>query len=584
MENISQDLINSLKQAYNQANLPHSVPNKIWKLSNKGTSYGDYSFPGSFVIAKIINQSLEDTQKMLIDNLSLQDKFIISVHGRDINFTMTNQFINQHLLKLLKMDNIIKPTQTPEKILVDFSSPNIAKDLHVGHLRSTIIGDTICRVFESLGHNVSRINHIGDFGTQFGMLVQYLFESKPDFENNPPDIKKLQEFYVGAKKRFTEDENFKKLSHEKTVLLQNNDPDVVTAWKLICDISKISYNSIYSQLNVTIEECGESFYRDMLEGVVKELEESGLVSISDGAKVIHVNGSKFPIILVKSDGGYTYDTTDLAAIKYRLQTLQMNRIYYVVDSGQASHFSLVFKVAELVGWYDPDIHIVEHIGFGLMLGPDGKRIQSRNGGTIPLTELLEEGLKIAEKSVMDRIIENSATYMGDEEIKKAVPAIAYGAIKYTDLSMVRTNNYKFSFEKMLELKGNTIVYQLYSYVRLSGILRKLKENTKDLYSPNEFSEFTFNDELERNVSVKILQLSEILKDIEVNIFPHKLCTYMYELSDSLQKFCTKCRCIEFDENNNPISINMSRAMLCELTHKIQQKIFFLLNIQTIDRI
>ena len=603
MNNIAQYLIYNLKLSYEKSAFPQIVPDKIWKVFNK-TEHGDYAFAGSIAIAKIIKEkSVENIQNAIITNLSLDGEFIITVHGKNINFQMTSEFLNKNLLELVKTNNLIKPTTTPEKILVDFSSPNVAKDLHVGHLRSTIIGDTICRIFEKLGHNVSRINHIGDFGTHFGMLVQHLFDSQPDFEKNPPNIKNLQEFYIGAKKRFSEDEEFKKLSYEKTVLLQQNDPDVVKAWKLICDISKISYESIYTQLGITIEECGESFYRTMLPDVVAELEQAGLLTDSDGAKVLHVKGIKYPLIVVKSDGGYTYDTTDLAAIKYRLETLKMNRIYYVVGTAQASHFSLVFEAAKLIGWYNPAIHTVQHIGFGLMLGEDGKPFRSRDGGTIPLTELLERSLEGSEKSIMDSIEEDKQckcksendkkcksclglskdTYMTPEAIQTAIPSIAYGGVKYSDLSVIRTNDYKFSFEKMLELKGNTVVYQLYSHVRLSGIIRKLK-GTGDLYTPETFDEFTFEDELERNVSVKILQLAEIMSDIEHNVLPHKLCTYMYELSDSLQKFCTKCRCINFDENNNPLDVNMSRAMLCQLTHKIQQEIFSLLNIQTIERI
>lgn len=605
MDNILQYLVDSIKLAYAKTNYPQEIPTKLWKVSSK-SDYGDYTFAGSIAISKIIKEkNVEGIQQAIIDNLlvSLSDKFTISIGGRNINFQMTNQFLNEQLLKLVKMDNIIKSTPNPEKILVDFSSPNVAKDLHVGHLRSTIIGDTICRVFEKLGHEVSRINHIGDFGTHFGMLVQHLMESKPDFENDPPNIKNLQEFYVGAKTRFTEDEEFKKLSHEKTVLLQQNNPGVVKAWKLICDISKISYDDIYKQLNINIDECGESFYRTMLPDVVKELEDAGMLTDSDGAKVLHVPGSKFPLIVVKSDGGYTYDTTDLAAIKYRLQTLKMDRVYYVVGSAQASHFSLVFKAAQLIGWYDPNIHTVEHVGFGLMLGEDGKPYKSRDGNTIPLTELLNEALRTAEKSIMDSIEDDKIckckegsevkckscsgtskdTYMTPELIQIAVPAVAYGAIKYIDLSSVRTTDYKFSFEKMLGLKGNTVVYQLYSHVRLSGILRKLK-GTGDLYKVDTFNEFTFDDELERDVSKKILQLAEVMGDVERSVHPHKLCTYLYELSDSLQKFCTKCRCINFDKDNNPVNVNMSRAMLCEITHKIQQEIFSLLNIQTIERI
>ena len=589
-----QDYLNGcLRDSYGYSELCESVEPKssFWKVPRSSES--DYAFGASIAVSKMlkgkgVNVSTEGVIKELEQNLhsSIKDKFDVSHDDKLLQFNLKDSYISSELKKLF---NSQKPKvfskSMKSKILVDFSSPNVAKNLHVGHLRSTIIGDTISRLFEYLGHDVLRVNHVGDFGTQFGMLIQHLFDVAPDFQTNPPDITNLQKFYQESKKRFDKEPEFKDNAYQKTVLLQKDDPDVVAGWKLICDISRKSYNKLYEQLNVTLTECGESFYKDMLADTVKELEELGLVEESNGMKIIQLTKMKkgkevpkysVPLFLVKSDGGYTYDTTDLAALRYRLKTLNVDQVYYVVDCGQATHFNMVFEVAQKAGCFKEHQKAM-HIGFGLVLGEDGKRMKSRDGDTIPLQELLDEGLEAAKKSLSDR----DTDHLTEEEMKEIVPTVAYGAIKYADLSGKYTNNYTFSFDRMLSFKGNTVVYQLYSHVRLNGILRKIEEYGFKIEYP-EILEVKEDDE--RAIAIKLLQYPEMINEIESDLFTHRLCTYLYELSDLTQKFYTHHRCIEFDADNNPVSMNSSRAVLCQLVLYVQKVCFDLLNIQTLEKI
>ena len=436
-----------------------------------------------------------------------------------------------------------------------------------------------------MGHEVLRINHVGDFGTQFGMLIQHLFDVAPDFQTSPPDIADLQKFYQNSKKRFDTEPEFKESAYQKTILLQKDDPNVVAGWKLICDISRKAYNNLYKELNVTLTECGESFYKDMLADTVKELENLGLVEEQDGMKIIQLTTIKkgkvvpkytVPLFLVKSNGGYTYDTTDLAALRYRLKDLNANEIYYVVDSGQSVHFNMVFEVGQKAGWFK-DHQKAHHVGFGLVLGEDGKRMRSRDGDTIPLQELLNQGIKAAEQALSDR----DTNHLSEEDMKEIVPSVAYGAIKYADLSSKYTNNYNFSFDKMLSFKGNTVVYQLYSHVRLNGIIRNIKKYGFKIEYPDQLE---IKEDDERALAIKLLQYPEIINEIGIDLFTHKLCTYLYELSDLTQKFCTHHRCIEFDVDNNPVSMNSSRAALCQMVLYVQKACFSLLNIQTLEKI
>lgn len=347
-----------------------------------------------------------------------------------------------------------------ERIVVDFSSPNIAKEMHVGHLRSTIIGESICRILEFLNHDVLRINHLGDWGTQFGMLIAHLQDEFPNFKTESPPISDLQAFYKESKKLFDEDEAFKKRAYACVVQLQSGNPDYVAAWKLICEVSRQEFQKIYDRLNVSIIDRGESFYNSRMHIVVKELKELNLLEEDEGRLIMWSSEKQegIPLTIVKSDGGYTYDTSDMATIKNRVQEEKGDRFIYVTDVGQYGHFVLIEACAKRAGILRSDQKL-DHVGFGVVLGEDKKKFKTRSGDTIKLIDLLDEGLKRA----LDKLVEKGRDkVLTPEELKQAQEAVAYGCIKYADLSHNRINDYIFSFDKMLDDKGNTAVYLLYA--------------------------------------------------------------------------------------------------------------------------
>ena len=396
-----------------------------------------------------------------------------------INITLSKSFMATQLRKML-MKGIQASKSDRQKIIVDLSSPNIAKEMHVGHLRTTIIGDCLANILEFLGHDVVRLNHVGDWGTQFGMLIAHLVEKFPDCLISPPPIGDLQTFYREAKKRFDTEEEFKKRAYSFVVRLQSKDPDMIAAWKLICDVSRREFQLIYDMLGIhNLVERGESFYHDLMGEVVADCESRNLLKEEDGRKLFYCDKTDVPLTVVKSDGGYTYDTSDLACIKHRAQVEKADRIIYVVDSGQALHFQSVWACAQIAGYYDPKKCRVEHVGFGVVLGEDKKKFKTRSGDTVRLKDLLEEGLERAEKKLIEKGRDQELT---PEEMKMAKEAIAFGCIKYADLSHDRKLDYEFSFDRMLDYRGNTAVYLLYTVTRIRSIKRNanIQEPTEEV--------------------------------------------------------------------------------------------------------
>ena len=595
MENYSEFLSNAVFDAISEID-SQFTHRRLIQIGFFGKHGIDYSFRNLIAVKKLLERngvvySVQDLANRIIDKL--REKNVITnmdfdiFYDRDvINFNIKRNLLNNTIPSILKMDNIIKKLENNQNILVDFSSPNIAKDMHVGHLRSTIIGESICRFFEEHGYNVERINHIGDFGTQFGMLIEYLLRNNPNFENDIENmcIEDLQNFYKESKKLFDTDEDFKQAAYRKVVLLQNGDPGVNNAWEFIKEISRRSYNDIYKRLNINLKEVGESYYQNMIPKVISELEEKNLLtnenSQEDGRTVLKTNINKVPLIVKKSDGGYTYDTTDLAAIKHRLMDLKMDKIYYVIDVGQELHMKLIFEAAKMAGWLTQE-NDAKHIGFGLVLGDDNKKLKSRQGDTIKLESLLDEALVEAQK-----VIDNKNPNLTDEEKEKVVKCVAYGAVKYADLSTSRTNNYKFSFERMLSLKGNTAPYLLYAYTRICSIKRNLngtKFEKEFLDVLEKADSITIENEDEEKLCKFILLLPEILAKIEKDLYFHILCSYLYELSNVFHNFFMKCRCLHYDKEGNLIEIDTNRLVICEVTRRIMEKCFYILNIETVEK-
>ncbi|XP_039136284.1 arginine--tRNA ligase, cytoplasmic-like isoform X3 [Dioscorea cayenensis subsp. rotundata] len=472
------------------------------------------------------------------------------------------------------------PLLPASRVLVDFSSPNIAKEMHVGHLRSTIIGDTLARMLEFSNAEVFRRNHVGDWGTQFGMLIQHLFETFPNWEDiGEQAIGDLQEFYKASKKRFDEDDLFKERAQEAVVRLQSGEDKYRDAWKRICEISRREFDLVYERLGVHLEVKGESFYNPYIPGVLEELSSKGLIEESEGARVIFIEGQQIPLIVVKRDGGYNYASTDLAALWYRLNVEKADWIIYVTDVGQSLHFTMFFSAAKRAGWL-PDSNIkafpkTSHVGFGLVLGSDGKRFRTRSSEVVRLVELLDEAKNRSKAELLKRLEESGKlAEWTDEELEKTAEAIGYGAVKYADLKNNRLTNYTFSFDQMLNDKGNTAVYLLYAHARICSIIRKSGKEIEDL---KKTGRIVLGHADERILGLHLIRFAENVEEACTNLLPNVLCEYLYDLSDKFSRFYASCQVVGSAEET-------SRLLLCEATAVVMRKCFHLLGIQPVYKI
>jgi len=582
--NIQNIIFKQLKKSFvDQYQIP--IDDKYFHVIYLGNHGIDYSMQSLFKLnnyLKTINISVIDNELFMILTKDFNPKlFTISLNKSSININLTNEIISLMIKKTY--GNIgIEITERKKKILVDFSSPNIAKDMHVGHLRSTIIGDSICKLYETQGHEVMRVNHIGDFGLQFGMIIQYFFENCPNYKNQELSIGDLQKFYAESKKRFDVDVDFRNASYKKVVMLQSGDKEIIEAWNFIKDISRKAYDDIYNRLNINLIEVGESFYQNQIPDLIDELSQKGILCEDDGRKIIRVPNSKVPLTVIKSDGGFTYDTTDLAAIKYRLTNLNVDEIIYVVDVGQSLHFDMLFSVAKEMGWLKEHQN-VKHVGFGLVLDEKGKKFKSRDGDTVKLNLLLDEAMIQAKKALelakQKRRSNNGKNIsLSENEQDDVIKSVAYGSIKYADLSTLRTNNYKFSFDKMLLFEGNTGVYQLYEYVRIYSIMCQI-----DMNKVNEHvNEFTISEKEELHICKTILLFPEIIKKLSSDLMFHTLCNYMYDLTNAFGSFYCNCRCLHYD-GDTLLSINYSRILICDITKSILESCFNILGINKLKK-
>uniref|UniRef100_A0A8C5ZCG6 Arginine--tRNA ligase, cytoplasmic n=1 Tax=Marmota marmota marmota TaxID=9994 RepID=A0A8C5ZCG6_MARMA len=426
-----------------------------------------------------------------------------------------------------------------------------------------------------------KLNHVGDWGTQFGMLIAHLQDKFPDYLTVSPPIGDLQAFYKESKKRFDTEEEFKKRAYQCVVNLQSKNPDIIKAWKLICDVSREEFNKIYDALDISLIERGESFYQDRMNAIVKEFEDKGFVQVDDGRKIVFVPGCSIPLTIVKSDGGYTYDTSDLAAIKQRLVEEKADMIIYVVDNGQSMHFQAIFAAAQMIGWYDPKVTRVSHAGFGVVLGEDKKKFKTRSGETVRLIDLLEEGLKRS----MDKLKEKERDkVLTAEELKAAQTSVTYGCIKYADLSHNRLNDYIFSFDKMLDDRGNTAAYLLYAFTRIRSIARLANIDEEMLRKAARETKIILDHEKEWKLGRCILRFPEILQKILDDLFLHTLCDYIYELATTFTEFYDSCYCVEKDRQTGEVlKVNMWRMLLCEAVAAVMAKGFDILGIKPVQR-
>lgn len=487
-------------------------------------------------------------------------------------------------------------TARKQKIVVDYSSPNIAKEMHVGHLRSTIIGDTLCNVLEFSGHDVVRLNHIGDWGTQFGMLVEHLRDEFPAALNKDTsqdvELGDLVMLYKAAKKRFDADEDFKMRAREGVVKLQAGNAEELAAWESLCAASRVEYQKIYDQLNIKgLHERGESFYNPYLQDVVKNLEEQGLAVESEGAKVVFLDGyenrdgTKLPLLVQKSDGGFNYATTDLAAIRHRVLMAkedggeQADRVLYVTDAGQSQHFAMVFQAAKKANFV-PENASLEHVPFGLVQGEDGKKFATRSGDTVKLKDLLNEAVRIAGEDIKTRTPEEAEGDRFDEVAK----TVGIGAVKYADLSMNRESNYRFSYERMLSLNGNTAPYMLYAYARVCSIIRKGMVDPSDSSNSNlewpEASRIIISHDSERQLIRNLVKLPDVLSEVERELYPNRMCDYLFETSQKFNQFYENCSV----NNAETPELKASRLSLCMATASTIRLLLSILGIPTVERL
>jgi arginyl-tRNA synthetase len=546
--------------------------------------FGDFQCNIALPLAKTLGEKPRAIAEKIVAVVDLSDICEpLEIAGPGfINLKLTNDYLVSQI-KIIQNDpdlGVEKVTES-ERIVVDFSSPNIAKEMHVGHLRSTIIGDAIARVLEFRGYDVLRLNHVGDWGTQFGMLITYLKEVYPDALTTADvlDLGDLVSFYKQAKVRFDSDDDFKKISQQAVVKLQAGDRENLKAWQLLCEQSRREFQVIYQLLDINLIERGESFYNAFLPAVVSELEDVGLLTEDDGAKCVFLegfsnkDGNPLPLIIQKSDGGYNYATTDLAALKYRINTDQANRIIYVTDAGQSNHFTQFFQVAKRAGILTNKTTVI-HVPFGLVKGEDGKKLKTRSGDTIRLIDLLTEAVKRSLQDIEARLAEESRQET-PEFINHVAQVVGIAAIKYADLSQNRTSDYVFSYDKMLSLQGNTAPYLIYAYARIKSISREGNINYDEL---GENASILLNEATELELAKDLLKLSEVIKEVESSLLPNRLCDYLYELSKKYNKFYENCPVLKADE-----PIKTSRLILCDLTARTLQLGLFLLGIDVLER-
>lgn len=534
--------------------------------------------------------SPQDVAKAIIDAVPSDNPVLCEMNVNGPGFIMSRikrEYLERGVNHIIKNGTPTKPKSAGRNdasgggvVVVDFSSPNIAKEMHVGHLRSTIIGESVCRILSYVGHDVKRINHVGDWGTQFGMLIQYLKEEYPDFHGDIPNITDLTEFYKNAKMRFDESPEFKKISQLNVVKLQAGDEECRKIWQVLCDVSRKEFEKVYDRLDITVEECGESFYNDKIAPVIEEFDSRGLVSVEEGgAKCVFVPKYKVPLMLQKSDGGYGYDSTDMAAIKYRLDQMKASQIVYITDFTQGDHFQMVFAAAKKIGWVSEDSHRLDHIGFGTVQGEDGKRFKTRSGDTVRLVDLLDEAVSRMETSLKERATDGKAA-VDDAEIHATASAMGYGAVKYFDLRRNPTSNYIFSYDRMLDTKGNTAIYLLYAHARLESIISKGKAefgvDVDELIKAGK-AKITLAHKSERNLGLHLEFFADAVEETLNDLFPYHICDFVYALSNAASEFVTQCKVLGSPEME-------SRLLLCRATAISMRQCFDLLGIRHVYRI
>lgn len=575
--NIQSILSDKIKQAMIAAGADEQCDALIRQSSKP--QFGDYQANGIMAAAKKLGLNPREFAQKVLDHADLSDvaeKTEIAGPGF-INIFLNPTWLANNVSAALKDQNLGVSANEKQTIVIDYSSPNVAKEMHVGHLRSTIIGDAVVRTLEFLGHNVIRANHVGDWGTQFGMLIAYL-EKMENEHASEMELQDLEAFYREAKKHYDEDEAFAEKARNYVVKLQGGDEYCRTMWKKLVDITMQQNQRNYDRLNVTLTEkdvMGESLYNPMLPAIVEDLKKQGLAVEDEGALVVYLDefknkeGEPMGVIVQKKDGGFLYTTTDIAAAKYRYETLKADRALVFSDTRQSQHMQQAWLITRKAG-YVPDSFSLEHKNFGMMLGKDGKPFKTRTGGTVKLADLLDEAIERATV-----LINEKNTNLSDEEKTAVIEAVGIGSVKYADLSKNRTTDYVFDWDNMLSFEGNTAPYMQYAYTRIRSIFNKANMNPTALAE----AKIQLSDEKERALAIKLLQFEEAVQTVGKEGTPHVLCAYLYELAGVFSSFYEHCPILNAEDEN----VKLSRLKLASLTEKTLKQGLALLGIKTIEK-
>lgn len=542
--------------------------------------FGDYQANLAMALGKQLGQKPRDVAEKIVATLNSEGLFSgVEIAGPGfINLTLDPAALNAAGSAMAADPKLgIPQAPSPQTVVIDYSAPNVAKEMHVGHLRSTIIGDALARVFDAVGFKTIRQNHLGDWGTQFGMLITNLLDTGFDpHQNASPG--ELTQIYKAAKLRFDQEPEFVERARQRVVMLQAGDPETLAVWNALVNDSKQYFDEVYRRLNVLLEPgdvCGESFYNDRLPGVIERLEKEGRLQQSQGADVVFAgdfkdrDGEPLPMIVRKADGGYLYATTDLAAAVYRADDLNADRIVYVIGLPQKQHVEMFTTALREFGWINESLQI-DFVGFGSVMGKDRRMFKTRSGETIRLVDLIDQSRERVKKAVVTK-----KPNLTQQESELVAEAVGLAALKYADLSTDRIKDYVFDWDRMLSLEGNTAPYLLYSYARIRSIFRKGDIDFEGFAA----DDVAVNEPMERALVLQLIQFAGVVENVADTLEPHRLCNYLYELATRYHRFFQQCPVLKADDE----STKASRLALCHLTARTLERGLGLLGISVVER-
>lgn len=577
---MKEQLVSLIKSSLQQLSATYDIDKNLLSAlrvdRTRDKSHGDFASNVALMLSRSLHQNPRALAEEIIAHLPHDPRIAkTEIAGPGfINFFVSDESLCATLNAMLADPRLgVAKADKPQRVVVDYSAPNVAKEMAVHHIRSTVIGDAVVRTLEFLGHDVIRANHVGDWGTQFGMLIAYL-ERKENESGEGMDLSDFEAFYREAKQAYDSDPDFAVTARRYVVLLQGGDPYCKAMWQKLVTMTMEQNQRIYDRLDVTLTEkdvMGESLYNPMLPGIVADLTSKGLAVEDDGAMVVYLNeftnrdGQPMGVIVRKKDGGYLYTTTDIACVKYRVDTLKAERILYFIDSRQHQHLMEAWTIARKAGYLPANVS-VEHDAFGMMLGRDGRPFKTRTGGTVKLKDLLDE----AEERVSKLLEERGSALEGDIR-REVIHNIAVGAVKYADLSKNRTTDYIFDWDLMLAFDGNTAPYLQYAYSRIRAIFRKTDKKPGN---------FILNEEAETALANKLTAFPEAVRQVGDKAMPHLLCTYLYELSGTFMRFYESCPVLKEGVSDE---VRASRLALCDLTSRVLKQGLNLLGIRVMEQ-